>query len=142
LKKRPLRRSAKTPIDTKIQNRNNGRLELVIRHDQELHHYYRNASGWHWNGNITSNATGPASLIQSTYGGNLELVVLEGQNLVHYWRNESETPVKRWRFGGIITNAATGPAGFVQGSYGKKPHPNFKVVVPEGDMLAHYWRER
>jgi hypothetical protein len=124
-----------------VQNRENSNLEVVVLEGTNLRHYYRDGAGWHRGDVVTNRATGPACLIQTTYWGNLELVVLEGSNLVHYWRDESETPIMRWRFGGIVTNRATGPAGFYQGTYGEDANPNFEVVVPEGDVLAHYWRD-
>jgi hypothetical protein len=134
-----------------VQNRENGNLEVVVLHGQELRHYWRDAAGWHPGPVITRRASGPACLIQSTYWGNLELVVLEGSDLVHYWRDESEAPVMKWLWGGVITSRATGPAGFTQppydplglltGSPSTNPNPNFEVVVPEGDVLAHYWRD-
>jgi hypothetical protein len=125
-----------------VQNRKNNNLEVVVLHGQELRHYRRDGSGWRpsLDRPITTRASGPACLIQSTWN-NLEVVVLEGSNLVHYWREESEPTAMKWKFGGIITDRATGPAGFSQGSYGNESNPNFEVVVPEGDVLAHYWRD-
>jgi hypothetical protein len=124
-----------------VQNRATNNLEVVVLHGQELRHYRRDGSGWRpLDKPITTRASGPACLIQSTWN-NLELVVLEGSNLVHYWRDESEPAAMKWKFGGIITDRATGPAGFCQGSYGNESNPNFEVVVPEGDVLAHYWRD-
>jgi hypothetical protein len=124
-----------------VQNRHNNNLEVVVLHGQELRHYWRDASGWHpFDRPITTRASGPACLIQSTWN-QLELVVLEGSHLVHYWRDENEPVPMKWKFGGIITDRAAGPAGFCQGSYGNESNPNFEVVVPEGDVLTHYWRD-
>src|SRR4029453_2062195 len=123
-----------------VQNRENGNLEVVVLHGRDSRHYRRDSSGWHPRGPITTKASGPACLIQSTYWNNLELVVLEGSNLVHYRRSFTLVPPK-WKSSAIITNRATGPAGFCQGSYGDEPNPNFEVVVPEGDVLVHYWRD-
>jgi hypothetical protein len=124
-----------------VQNRENGNLEVVVLHPDGLHHYWRDGSGWHHWGVVAPRATGPATLIQSSYWGNLELVVLEGSDLVHYFRDESDSEHMQWRFGAIITTKATGPAGFAQGSWGDGPNYNFEVVVPEGDALAHYFRD-
>jgi len=123
-----------------IQNSLNGNLEVVVLFGTELRHFWRENGKWKPGVTITDKATGPASMIQSSFSNNLELVVPEGRNLVLYWQDSSD-PNPNWKFGRIISDRATGPAGFVQGRFGQTPHTNFEVVVPEGDVLAHYWRD-
>src|SRR5229473_2232143 len=54
---------------------------------------------------------------------------------------DEANPQLPWRPGGVVSEHATGPAGFVQGPFGPHDHPNFEVVVPEGNRLRHYWRD-
>jgi len=88
-----------------------GNFEVVVTEGKDLVHYWRNNSpgkgNWIRQAVITSNATGPAALIQSTYGtpgalGNFEVIVHEGKHLVHYWRNNSPEGNQQWNRGAVI----------------------------------------
>ncbi len=91
-----------------------GNFEVVVLEGNNLVHYYRDNSasgGGKWSRTvvITSNATGPASLIQTNYStpnapGNLELVVPEGHDLVHYYRDDSASGGNKWYRGPVITS--------------------------------------
>jgi len=81
-----------------------GNFEVVVLEGKNLVHYYRdNTTNSKWNRTtvITSNATGPGTLIQSSYGtpnkpGNFEVIVPEGDHYVHYYRDNSASG--SWHF--------------------------------------------
>ncbi len=124
-----------------------GNYEIVVLEDKNLIHYFK-ANDDPFNpfsrGPIVSTqATGPGCLIQSDFmaggHGNFEAVVLEGNNLVHYFKvnDDINSP---WQRGVTITGQATGPGCIMQSSFSSGEHGNFEVIVPEGKILAHYFK--
>src|SRR5438067_847925 len=136
--------------DFRLGSRQHGNMEIMVLEGSNLVHY------WHDSGNmkapwqraevISSQATGPACLIQSNLRtgssehGNFELVVLESSNLVRYWHDNSNMK-SPWQRGEVITNRATGPGCIIQGDFRSGANDNFEVVVPEGNELVHYWHD-
>ena len=126
-----------------------GNFEAVVLEGGELVHYYRDNTKPHgeWTRGkvISSKATGPGAIIQSDFGGaaqgNFEVVVLEGTNLVHYYRDNFRDPHGKWYYTAVVTDKATGPASLIQSKFGKQPGGNFELVVPEGSVLVHYYRD-
>jgi hypothetical protein len=70
-----------------------GNFEVVVLEGKNLVHYWRDNSKdsqpWNNQAVISSQATGPGTIIQSNYKmpGVLEVVVSEGPNVVHYYRD-------------------------------------------------------
>jgi hypothetical protein len=123
-----------------------GNFEAVLLEGHNLVHYWRDNADTNsqWQRDpfvISTQATGPGTLIESSYGpnhNNFEVVVPEGNTLVHYWRSQPG-PWQRDPF--VVSTQATGPASLIESSYGPN-HDNFEVVVPEGGTLVHYWRSQ
>lgn len=93
-----------------------GNFELVVPEGSNLVHYWRDNSAtpplWHRSAVITTNATGPATIIQSNYGtpnqlGNLEVAALKANgspyNIVHYTRDSSTLAWKKLE---VVTDVA------------------------------------
>jgi hypothetical protein len=87
-----------------------GNFEAVVLEGSNLVHYWHDNSvpnqPWQRGAVITTQATGPGSLIRSDLGagshGNFEAVAPEGSNLVHYWHDNS-VPNQPWQRGAVIT---------------------------------------
>ncbi|MBP6389380.1 MAG: DUF4185 domain-containing protein [Flavobacteriales bacterium] len=121
-------------------------LEAVLFSNGTLWHYYSEARGgsegrkWIEVKPITTKATGPGGLIQSDFGsnhGNFEVVALEGNELVHYFL-DNHSGNAPWQRAQVISTKATGPGCIIQSDFGSN-HGNFEVVVPEGNLLVHYF---
>ena len=93
---------------------------------------------------ISTNATGPASIIQTSFKsrdhGNFEVVVQEGSQIAHYFHDNSDVSLP-WRRGQTISTRATGPATIIQSSFTSRDHGNFEVVVQEGSEIVHYFHD-
>jgi hypothetical protein len=138
--------------DFRFGSKEHGNMELVVLEGNQIVHYWHDSSKptsrWNRGEVISTQATGPACLIQSDFRpgsgehGNMELVVLEGSNLVHY-SHDSSQPTSPWQRGQVISSSASGPGCILQGDFrsGSGEHGNFEVVVPEGNELVHYWRD-
>jgi hypothetical protein len=121
-------------------------FEAVVPEGNNLVHYWKDNSSagfsqpWQRGEVVSSNAAGPAWLIQSDWTdsngrGQLEAVVLEGSNLVHYRRNQNN----QWNpDANAISSSATGPACLIQSDYSNGGHGRFEVIVLEGMNLVHY----
>jgi hypothetical protein len=74
-----------------------GNLEALIPEGRNLVHYWRDDSAagmpWHRDVVVSSNCSGPASLVEGGYGDpakpNFEALVQEGNTVFHYWRDNS-----------------------------------------------------
>jgi hypothetical protein len=123
---------------------NPGNFEVVVPEGNGLwHHWHDNSnvtSAWQRGGLVTSDATGPACIIQSTFGspGNFEVVVLQGGSIWHHWHDNSNV-ASPWQPGGRVAMNATGPACIIQGNYGSPG--NFEVVAPIGPVLQHFYHD-
>lgn len=116
------------------------RMDAVVPEGNNLVHYSREANeGWNPDGAvITTNATGPGSILYSSFK-RLEVVALEGNQLVHYWRDEAK---KEWHRGSVITEQAASSGWITQSTVRDGQHGNFEVVVLEtGNQLVHYWKD-
>jgi hypothetical protein len=127
----------------------NGNFEVVVLEGNNLVHYFHDNSNpggaWQRGLVISTQATGPGSIIQSDFGtplhhGNFEVVVLEGNNLVHYFHDNSN-PSGPWQRGLVISNQATGPGQIIQSDFRSGTNGNFEVVVLEGSNLVHYFHD-
>jgi hypothetical protein len=86
--------------DFRFGSKEHGNMELVVLEGNQIVHYWHDSSKptsrWNRGEVISTQATGPACLIQSDFRpgsgehGNMELVVLEGSNLVHYSHDSSQ----------------------------------------------------
>lgn len=84
-----------------------GNFEVVVLEGRDLVHYTRDDSAaggkqWKQGATITSNASGPGSIIQGNFAtpnqpGNLEVIVPEGDQWVHYWRDDSQGASGSWK---------------------------------------------
>ena len=140
-------------IQSDFINNDHGNFEVVVPLRVpggriELWHFWHDNSDvnipWRRGHKISSDVTGPASIIQSDFinndHGNFEVVVLEGHSLVHYWHDNSDVNLP-WRRGQTITDSADGPASIIQSDFINNDHGNFEVVVLEGHSLVHYWHD-
>ena len=75
-----------------------GNFDALVLEGNNLVHYWRDNSApgtpWKSDAVVSTNATGPATLVQSGYAaagkpGNFEALVFEGKTLQHYWRDNS-----------------------------------------------------
>jgi hypothetical protein len=120
-----------------------GNFEAVLRVNGELWHYFRDnanldpadyghvKNGWARAQRISTQASGPGSIIQSSFGtpaylGNFEVVVLEGSSLVHYFHDNSSN-TNPWTQAQTITTHATGPGCIIQSTLGSGNDKNFEV---------------
>lgn len=122
------------------ENRASGNLEVVALRANTLTHYRYINGVWQAGKTITTHATGLPSLIQNRGNQNLEVLTLEGRRVALYFFDERR-PEKTWLPGGVVTENATGAASLVQADFGPENHRNLEAVVPEGDVLRHYWRD-
>ncbi len=135
-------------IQSDFRSGDHGNFEVVVLEGNNLVHYWHDNSDvnkpWGRGQIISTQATGPGSIIQSNFRsgdhGNFEVVVLEGNNLVHYWHDNSDVN-KPWGRGQIISTQATGPGSIIQSNFGSTEHGNFEVVVAEASSLVHYWHD-
>jgi hypothetical protein len=123
-----------------------GNFEVVVPENNQLRHYWHDNSNvtswWQKAGLITSDATGPACIIQSNFGspGNFEVVVLQGGSVWHHWHDNSNV-TSPWQPGGRVAMSVTGPACLIQSNFGSTDHGNFEVVVPVGPVLQHFYHD-
>jgi hypothetical protein len=123
-----------------------GNLEVVVQYDNRLIHFWHDETmpDWRSGQTISTNATGPASIIQSSFKsrdhGNFEVVVAEGNLLVHYFHDNSDV-TSPWQRGQTISTRASGPASIVQSSFKSGDHGNFEVVAQEGNQIVHYFHD-
>jgi hypothetical protein len=134
-------------IQSDFGSGNHKNFEVVLWSGTELVHWWHDNSDvtlpWQRGQTISTNATGPGSIMQSDFGsgghGNFEVVVLEGTNLVHWWHDNSDVTLP-WQRGQTITTTATGPGSIIRSIFGGD-HKNFEVVVLEGHELVHWWHD-
>jgi len=136
--------------DFRFGSGQHGNMEIMALEGNNLVHYWHDSgnmkSPWQRAEVISSQATGPACLIQSNLRtgssehSNFELVVLEGSNLVRYWHDNSDMK-SPWQRGEVVTSRATGPGCLIQGDFRSGANDNFEVAVPEGNQLVHYWHD-
>lgn len=135
-------------IQSDFRGGSHGNFEVVVPEGRNLVHYFHDnsnvASPWRRAQIISTNATGPATIIQSDFRsgnhGNFEVVVLEGNNLVHYF-HENDDVNKPWRRGQTISTRATSSGTIIQSDFRGGNHGNFEVLVREGTALVHYFHE-
>lgn len=130
-----------------------GNLEALVLEGQRLVHFFYLSNDrelyWRRGPTLTDSATGPACLIESSFGksstrpGNFEAVVLEGSHLFHYFKDNGSIHNPWIRVPTPISTRATGPGCIIEGSFGKSSSRpgNFEVIVPEGNVLAHYFKD-
>ncbi len=123
-----------------------GNFEVVAPQGNEIwHHWHDNSnitSAWQVAGRVTSDASGPACIIQSNFGspGNFEVVVQQGSGLWHHWHDNSNV-TSAWQPGGKVASNITGPGCIIQSNFGSTAHGNFEVVVPVNSRLQHYFHD-
>ncbi len=114
-------------------------LEVVVPEGNALRHYtFIDGRGWEYDDTVTTNATGPASLIQredylAQGHGYLEVVVPEGAFLNHYTFIQGTG----WQFDNTVVTDAIGPGALTQSDYLTNGHGNLEVVVPELNNSTH-----
>jgi len=134
-----------TMIQSDFGSGGHGNFEVVVIENHTLVHYFHDNSNvnnpWQRGQNISTQASGPGSIIQSNFGGgghgNFEVAVPEGQALVHYFHDNSNVN-NPWQRGQTISTSVTGPASLIQSNFGSGGHGNFELVVPEGANLVHH----
>lgn len=117
-----------------------GNFEVVVQEGANLVHYFHIndnvGNPWLRGPVISTQATGPASLIQSDFkagvNGNLELVAPEGKLLVHYFFTNFGAGWA-WQRGQTVTDRADGWAAFIQGDFVAGGHGNFEVITGVAD---------
>jgi hypothetical protein len=125
----------------------NGRFEVLALEGTNLVHYIQQGGAWQRAEVITSKARSAGCMIQSDFldvtdHRYLEVVVCEGDDpvppfrLMHYTFNGSA-----WLPGELITANATDEASIIRSNISDGWHGNLEVVVPEGNLLVHYWRD-
>jgi hypothetical protein len=76
---------------------------------------------------------------------NLEVVVpLRADNGafdLHHFFHDSSNVTLDWQYGGLVSRNVTGPGILIQSDFGDLERHNFEVIVPEGSVLRHYWRD-
>jgi hypothetical protein len=135
-------------IQSDFRGGSHGNFEVVVPEGRNLVHYFHDngnvALPWTRGQIISTNATGPAFIIQSDFRsgshGNFEVVALEGTNLVHYF-HENDNVNKPWRRGQTISTHATSRGTIIQSDFRGGGHGNFEVLVREGGPLVHYFHE-
>src|SRR5271166_270565 len=135
-------------IQSDFKSGDHGNFEVVVPEGRTLVHYFHDnsevASPWRRGQTISTQASGPASIIQSDFKsgghGNFEVVVLEGRNLVHYFHDNSDV-ASPWRRAQVISTAATSGGAIIQSDFKSGGHGNFEVVVREGANLVHYFHD-
>jgi hypothetical protein len=144
-------------IQSDLGEHNNFEVVVPIKKGDrvELWHYFRNHSlpGRPWVPGKRVTRDGDhvewgASLIQSSLPGdghhNLEVVVplraAGGRVELHHFFHDSSNIASEWQYGGLVAPDVTGPGVLIQSDFGED-HGNFEVVVPERNVLRHYWRD-
>ena len=135
-------------IQSDFRSGDHGNFEVVVPEGSNLVHYWHDngevASPWQRGRTISTEATGPASIIQSDFRsgdhGNFEVVALEGHTLVHYFHDNSDVALP-WQRGQVISTDATSAGSITQSDFRSGDHGNFEVVVREGATLAHHFHD-
>jgi hypothetical protein len=116
-------------------------FEIVVRIDDRLAHFWRDASSGEWFGPnfFASGVSGTVSLIQGRFGaaGNFEVVApLAAGGIAHFWRDNQTFD---WSDANVFAEdvGKVDEVCLIQGSFGD----NFELVARIGDQLAHFWRD-
>jgi hypothetical protein len=133
-------------IQSDFSDGEHGNFEVVVLEGNQLVHYFHDNSDvtlpWQRAQTITSQATGPGSIIQGYFGGehkNFEVVVLEGNELVHYFHDDSDVTLP-WQRGQVVSVAATGPGCITKSTWGPGGPGNFEVLAIElTRSVVHYF---
>jgi hypothetical protein len=115
-------------------NRSQGNLEVVVRRDNRLRHYWRDETTGVWNGGMVfgDNVKSDPALICNMQNSNLEVVVREGPRLRHYWRDDVSG---NWfNDPEVFANDLAGSPAMAQASDG-----NLHVVIRSKERQVHHF---